>query len=241
MKSINKFAIVLTTSGLCLTTSLYSANDKSVGRETSQPTDAHEKSERIGKKSDFKHDATSNTAHHFIMEALQGGMMEIKMGQLAVEKGQSPAVKELGRRLVADHTKASEELKQIAHQKGVEMPRETAKKHDKMMDHLSGLSGAEFDKAFAMHAVKDHQKDIKQFEKQSMKSDDAEVKAFATKTLPTLREHLRMAKALPGADHADATINEAAGADTLRPHGDIKATGSKSESESQKRNYEKKD
>lgn len=243
MKHINtnKFARILTTTSLCLTASLLYADDKTAGRDSSQATDAaHERTEKSGKKSDAKHDKDTTTAHHFLMEAAQGGMMEVKMGQLAVEKGQSPAVKEFGRRLVADHTKANEELKQIAQTKGVELPKASSKKHDKMIDHLSGLSGAEFDKAFVMHAVKDHQNDVKQFEKQSMKGDDTELKAFATKTLPTLREHLRMAKALPGADRAETEVNEAAGAEATKPHGD-KANRSLLESEHVKPNPQNKD
>jgi putative membrane protein len=156
---------------------------------------------------------------HFIQEAHKGGHMEVKMGNLAVQKGQSSEVKQFGQRLIDDHTKAGAELKQLASSKGVTLPdnekiagakeetdriqvREKEGVNDENhkvhaeMKKLESLSGAEFDRAFAKMAVTDHEKDIKLFEKASQNGNDAEVKAFAAKTLPTLREHLQQAQTL---------------------------------------------
>lgn len=138
----------------------------------------------------------------FINDAAEGGMMEVQMGRLAEQKGQSGDVKAFGQRLVTDHTKANDELKQLASSKGVTLPTNHADKHQKMLDKLS--SASDFDKSFKEMAVKDHKKDIKEFEKASKKCDDAELKAFATKTLPTLQEHLRMAEQLGAARTAQA-------------------------------------
>jgi putative membrane protein len=147
----------------------------------------------------------------FIKDAAQGGMMEVNLGQLATQKGQDPAVKELGQRLVTDHSKANDELKQIAQKEGITLSTEADSKHQKMIDHFSGLSGSEFDKAFAAHAVRDHKKDIQKFEK-AAQSSDPDVSQFAKDTLPTLREHLQMAEKIAPERSAGTDISEPSGA-----------------------------
>ncbi len=130
----------------------------------------------------------------FINAAAEGGLMEVQMGELAQQKGQSADAKALGQRLITDHTKANDELKQLASGKGVTVPSALPDHQQKMVDKLS--SASDFDKTFKDMAVKDHKKDIKEFEKASKKCDDADIKAWVTKTLPTLQEHLRMAEQL---------------------------------------------
>jgi putative membrane protein len=128
----------------------------------------------------------------FINDAAEGGLMEVRMGEIGQQKGQSPDVKTLAQRLVTDHTKANDELKQLASSKGVTIPSQLPEHHQKMLDKLSNAS--DFDKSFKEAAVKDHKKDIKEFEKTLKKSNDTELKAWISKTLPTLQEHLRMAE-----------------------------------------------
>jgi putative membrane protein len=132
----------------------------------------------------------------FVRTAAQSGMAEVRMGQLIAESAQSKSLREFGQRLVTDHTKANTELTQIAAQKGVNPPSQAANKHEKMLDQLSKLKGTEFDRAAQKHAVMHHQEDVQLFEKASQNLQDAELKAFASKTLPTLKEHLEMAKNL---------------------------------------------
>jgi putative membrane protein len=67
-------------------------------------------------------------------------------------------------------------------------------KHQKVMDRLSGLSGAEFDREYMKHMVKDHEDAVSDFQKQSTRAKDPDIKAFAARTLPALQEHLRMAR-----------------------------------------------
>src|SRR5207245_4465562 len=124
--------------------------------------------------------------------AAEGGLMEVRMGELAQQKGQSADVKSLGQRLVTDHQKANDELKQIASTKGVTVPAELPPKHQKMIDKLS--SASDFDKQFKDMAVKDHKKDVKEFERVSKSAEDPDLKSWITKTLPTLKEHLRLAE-----------------------------------------------
>ncbi|MEW6161293.1 MAG: DUF4142 domain-containing protein [Verrucomicrobiota bacterium] len=139
-----------------------------------------------------------NADEKFIKEAAKGGMKEVQMGQLGVDKAQNPQVKEFAQRLVQDHSKANQELKQIAQKKGIELPSETEHKDKDHEAKWSDKSGAEFDNAFVKHMIKDHKKDIQKFEKAAAECEDQELKAFAQKTLPTLRQHLQTAQNLAG-------------------------------------------
>lgn len=130
----------------------------------------------------------------FANEAAQGGLAEVELGRLAAQKAADPAVREFGQRMVADHSKASAELKAIAVRKGMQLPNDMNSDQKSEMDKLSKLSGAEFDKEYISAMVKDHEDDVKAFETQSKEGNDADVKAFAAKTLPTLQDHLQMAR-----------------------------------------------
>ena len=132
----------------------------------------------------------------FVMDAAGGGMAEVEMGQLAKEKGSSEAVKQFGQRMVDDHTKAGDQLKELASQKGVTVPQQLSPKDKATRDRLEKLSGEQFDKAYMSDMVKDHTKDVAEFKKESQSAKDSDVKDFAAKTLPTLEDHLREAKDL---------------------------------------------
>ena len=134
----------------------------------------------------------------FLMDAALGGLMEVELGRLAAQQGASDAIKQFGQRMVDDHSKANEELKTLATSKGITLPTAIDDKQRQQVTKLSAMSGADFDRAYAKMMLKDHEKDVSEFEKQSMKGTDPDVKAFAGKTLPTLQEHLTMVKALPG-------------------------------------------
>ena len=127
----------------------------------------------------------------FVMDALKGGMAEVELGKLASEKASNDQVKEFGKRMVDDHGKAGEELKTLAQNKGLTPPTEIDGKHKRLHERLSKMSGAEFDRAYVSEMVKDHRKDVKEFQREAEKAKDADVKAFASKTLPTLQEHLK--------------------------------------------------
>ena len=96
--------------------------------------------------------------------------------------------------MVQDHTKANQQLEQIISQKGATLPNTTTTSQERETDHLAKLSGAEFDKAYMDHMVKDHKKDVKEFQKAADNAKDPDLKAFAANTLPTLQEHLQMAE-----------------------------------------------
>jgi putative membrane protein len=138
----------------------------------------------------------SNADRKFAMEAAMGGMTEVELGRLATERGASAAVKQFGQRMVDDHSKANDELKQWATTAGVTLPTALDAKHQAMVTKMSGLSGAAFDKAYSQAMLKDHVKDVALFQRESERGMDAGLKGFASSTLPTLREHLQMARAL---------------------------------------------
>lgn len=130
----------------------------------------------------------------FFKKAAQGGMAEVTLGQLAVDKAESEAVKNFGQRMVTDHGKASPELKDLATAENVTLPTEMDAEAKAVQKKLSTLSGPEFDKAYVEEMLKGHKKDISAFEKQAQQGKDPEVKNWAEKTLPTLREHYSLAQ-----------------------------------------------
>jgi len=138
----------------------------------------------------------SSQDHDFLMDAAMGGLEEVELGHWAAQKGTSEAVKQFGQRMVDDHSKANAELATLAQSKGITLPTALDEKHQKDVSKITRLSGAEFDRAYSKMMLSDHKKDVAAFEKQSSKGVDPDLKAFATKTLPTLQEHLQMATAL---------------------------------------------
>jgi putative membrane protein len=142
---------------------------------------------------DKKHDLGGNLDpkdSEFVLEAAQGGMMEVEVGKLGRQKGSDPSARQVGDMLVNDHGKANEELKGIVSKKGATLPTSLDAKHQAKVDQLAKKEGAEFDKAYFAMLQDDHKKDIAKFEHASQSLKDSDLKAFATKTLPVLRTHL---------------------------------------------------
>ena len=134
----------------------------------------------------------SKTDSEFAKKAAQGGMAEVKLGQLAQSKGQSEAVKNFGKRMESDHGKAGEELQSIASREHLDLPAEIDKEDQANYDRLSKLSGKEFDREYVNLMVDDHQKDVSEFKREVQTGQDDAVKSFAVQTLPTIQEHLQM-------------------------------------------------
>jgi len=120
------------------------------------------------------------------------------LGQLAVEKSSNEDVKRFAQRMVEDHGKANEDLKQLAAQKGVSLPSEPSAKQKAKKERLSKLSGDEFDRAYMSDILKDHRTGIAAFEQESDSGTDSDIKKFASQALPTLREHLKQAESVTG-------------------------------------------
>jgi putative membrane protein len=144
----------------------------------------------------------------FIEKAAEGGMSEVNEGQLAATKASDAAVKSYATMLVDDHTKANQELSQIAGAKKVELPAAPSHAMRRDAEKLAKKTGMDFDRTFIDHAVKDHKKTIKDFEKEARDSKDADLKAFAQKTLPVLQKHLAEAQKVQASLNAAAMGNK---------------------------------
>jgi len=131
---------------------------------------------------------------HFIMKAAQGGMAEVELGNLALQNASSQAVKDFGQKMVDDHSKANNELKDLAGRKNVTLPGAIDAKDKATKDRLAQLHGAAFDRAYMRDMVMDHKKDIAEFQKEATSGMDPDVKNWASTTLPTLQHHLQMAQ-----------------------------------------------
>ncbi|HEU4509434.1 MAG TPA: DUF4142 domain-containing protein [Pyrinomonadaceae bacterium] len=132
----------------------------------------------------------------FIMDAAMSSMLEVELGRLAAQQGASDAVKQFGQMMVDHHQKANEELMTLASGKGITLPTALDQKHQQQITKLQGMSGAEFDRAYSKLMVRQHRDDVNDFEKHSSRGTDPDIRGFAGKALPTLQEHLRMARAL---------------------------------------------
>jgi len=140
--------------------------------------------------------STAESDKKFMRDAAEGGLAEVELGKLATEKGSSEEVKKFGQRMMNDHTKANDELKQLASSKGVDLPSQLSTKDRMLKEHLSKLSGPNFDRSYMENMVKDHKKDVADFNRESSSGKDSDVKQFASKTLPTLKEHLKEAEGI---------------------------------------------
>jgi putative membrane protein len=129
-----------------------------------------------------KSSSVSEKDKTFMKKAAKGGMMEVAMGKTAEQNAQSEDVKSFGKRMVTDHSKANDELKSIAEQKGVKLPTK---------EHTGKWSS---DKAYIDAMVKDHEKDLAEFQEEAKTGSDPEVKKFAEDTAKVVQEHLDLAK-----------------------------------------------
>lgn len=133
----------------------------------------------------------------FVEAASASGLAEVALGKLGVQQGQSQEVKTFSQQMVDDHTKANDELKTIAGGKSIPVSTLPMADDAKAATMIANKQGAAFDAAFKKKMVADHEKAVKLFSKESTSGKDPDLKAFATKTLPTLQHHLEMARQLP--------------------------------------------
>lgn len=149
---------------------------------------------------DTKEDANalgvSEDDSKFLVFAADGGMTEVEASKLAQSMGTSKQVKEFSDQMIKDHTMAGNELKSLAATKNVTLPATVGEDHQKAINELSNKKGADFDKAYVNMMVDNHQETVDKFKDASENAKDADIKAFATKTLPTLQGHLDHVKAL---------------------------------------------
>jgi putative membrane protein len=131
---------------------------------------------------------------HFMTEAIQGDLAEVKMGKLAQEKGQGDRAKQFGKMLEVDHSENLQKAQQIADKYGLKVPSEPNAMQQRVYQKLSSLPSNKFDAAFARDMVSDHEKDISKYRKEARSGSD--LADFAKQTVPVLEKHLRAAQAL---------------------------------------------
>jgi putative membrane protein len=139
----------------------------------------------------------SRADRHFIDNAMKDNNAELALARIAQEKSSSGAVKQFAQRLMNDHQKAGTELQGVVSHVGYTPPGKV-EKESREVRKFSKMSAEKFDKEFAKHMVKDHEKAVKLFKKEAQDGQAQEVWQFAQKTLPTLEEHLRMSRELSG-------------------------------------------
>lgn len=132
----------------------------------------------------------------FVLRAAQGGMTEVALGKEAGEKGGTSEVKDFGNRMVKDHTAANDELKSLAEKKGIALTDKLDARHQGQVDKLNKLSGSAFDKAYVTNQVRAHESTVQLFQEEAKSGQDPDLKAFATKTLPTLQDHCSSIKGI---------------------------------------------
>ena len=154
--------------------------------------------------------AISSSDRKFVEQAAEGGMAEVEAGKLAQQQGQSAEVKEIANTLVEDHTKANEELKQIATQEGIDLPAEAGMKHQNALAKLEQEPAEDFDRTFLRQQEKMHRQALSRFEKAAERAENPAIQQFAAKTVPSLREHLDAIEQASAANEAAADAAKAA-------------------------------
>lgn len=141
----------------------------------------------------------SSSDRKFMEKAAHGGVAEVQMGQLAAKQGGSDQVKQFGQRMVDDHSKLNDQLKQIAATKGVSLPTDMDSSEKREHDKLAKLSGASFDREYMKAMVSDHKKDLSEFESKSKSAKDPDLKNFVTNGTSVIQQHYDLAKSTQAA------------------------------------------
>jgi putative membrane protein len=132
----------------------------------------------------------------FVTKAAKGNFSEVELGKLASQKSDNQDVKAFGDQMVTDHSKANDSLKPIADSNGVQWPIKLTGEPKTLYDQLSKLSGAAFDKLYVRAMLQDHQKDAKEYEMESGKVKDSQLKSYVDQTLPVVQQHLSHIKSI---------------------------------------------
>jgi putative membrane protein len=149
--------------------------------------------------------AADNPDMSFYKKAAESGLAEVELGKLAQEKSPSQSVKDFGAMMVKDHSAANRKLQTVAASKDIKLPTSPSVGQMGTKAKLEVLSGATFDKSYIRGMVKDHEEDIKEFEKEANSGQDADAKAYAVATLPTLKTHLKKIQEIAAAQGVDAS------------------------------------
>jgi len=185
------------------------------------------------KKDETKKDG--DTDKTFVHKASAAGLAEVNLSTLASRRARNEDVRKFAQHIITDHTKANQELNRLADRKKLPVAQTMDKKHQEAETKLAKLEGADFDRQYIHQMVEDHRQAVSLFENESKNGKDEDLKAWAGKTLPGLREHLKMAQKLAG---KDKTETEKKGETTKK--GEVEKKGGEKKGENEKKGGEKK-
>ncbi len=152
----------------------------------------------VGFAQENKSDQNMPTGKAFITKAAEINLGEIELGKLAQQKGNNDAVKQFGKLMVDDHSKAESELKQLASERNVALPAHPGKAEANLHAELSRMSGSQFDEDYVRHMLHGHDAAIAAFENEIENGNDPAIKAYAEKVLPIIQDHVRIAEDVAG-------------------------------------------
>jgi putative membrane protein len=153
----------------------------------------------------------SKADSNFMRDITYSNISEIATAKLAQSKSQNDQVKTFAQRMIDDHTKAQQELEQLAQSKGVTLPTEPDTKHKAASKAMEKLSADKFDAMYMKQAGEnDHQNTQKLLQKVKKNAKDADLKAYADKTLGPVDEHLKMAEQMRAADKSSKGADKGA-------------------------------
>lgn len=147
-------------------------------------------------------DQEQNAATHamqdksFVKKAAEGGLAEVRLGELAQQKSNSQDVKDFAQKMVNDHTQLNNQMQPIAQQMGVSSPQGLSKKDKKEIAKLENLSGQQFDEAYIKYMVKDHKKDLSEFKDEASRTQNPQLKNAAQQGAQVIDQHLQLAERL---------------------------------------------
>jgi len=141
-----------------------------------------------------KADKTPFSDEQFVILAGAGGMYEVALGKEAKSNAASEDVKKFGDRMVTDHTKAGQDLAAAAKAANIGFPLKIFSDQQATLNQLAQIRGSDFDRLYMKKMVADHKEDVALFERASKEAKNDKIKSYASKTLPTLKEHLKMAQ-----------------------------------------------
>ena len=138
-------------------------------------------------------DGNAVSTSTFLREAAMGGRAEVSMAILARRRAQDPDVRDFADQMVQDHSVANRQLERLAARRGWSLPSYMDQTHQLAMNRLRQRTGRAFDRQYMREMVRDHQTTLQMFRGYARNGADAELRAWANQTLPTLMEHRRMA------------------------------------------------
>jgi putative membrane protein len=188
------------------TTSAMQQNEAARGATPSSPNAPNEMAGTTGVTGATATATTLATGDvDFMKKAAMGGLFEVKMGQQAAGRATRPDVKSFANHMVTDHGKLNAELKDLAGKKNVVIPTALDDDHTKKMNDILKESGAQFDEKYMKEMLEGHESTVKDFQKAAVDAKDADLRTWATNTLPMLSSHLAMARDIEGKKGAVST------------------------------------